>query len=250
MGDDNDCTEALIPVLLKLKSLTQISLNFGVSSLTHAKNLVQLFLNLSKIEALLYIMLDLSFCSILKEDDATEPLAEGLQCRNPSSIRKLSLALNGDLTGQGLIQISQVLSTFNSLEILYLDTNRAGKITDVGVAELSSTSSNLGSLISLGLSFPHTRQPQKTVQYISLALKSLRNLIHLKLSFPGDSTSHDQVLMLSSSLRAFKSSLRFLDLNFSMQESLSDSTVQNLSETLKELTLLKHLTLNFQWFPR
>jgi len=245
MGDDNYWIETVTPALPKLTSLTQIDIHFERTRMTHANSLVDLFRAFSTIKTLTNITLDLSFCSIPLEDNTIEPLAEGIQCLNPSLIRVLKIFPNENLTDEGLIQLSQALNKFTALQVFHLGLYRPIKITDMGVTELTATLSRLVSLISFSLSFYPPSHAQKTVQSIASALMFLQNLIYLKLGFHGNNTTHDQVEELSSSLRILKPSLQFLEISLAIQKSLTDSTVEDLSETIKELTLLKHLTLSF-----
>ena len=229
----------MIPALSKLTSLTKIHLVPRENSLIQAENIVKLLKALSAIKTLTDIALRLTPFRIVFDNTSIEPLTEGLEELNASSIRKLTLNLYKNFTDEGLGKISQALRKFTSLEILRLDLPQSKEITDEGLAQLSFALNKLISLTSLSLAF------SGFTQKFGLALKSLQNLVYLKLRFQNTSPSPNQIQLLSSSVAALKTSLKFLEIHFAEQSFFPNSLIKSLSETLKELILLKHLSLNF-----
>jgi len=231
----DDCDQfinTLTPALSKLTSLTQIHLFPTGSGPIQAETLKKFFMTLSTIKSLTDISLFVDFCD-------ENPLAECLQYLNASSIRKLRLNTYRNLANKDLIQISQALEKFTSLHLFYLDLSRSPGISDMGLTQLCSALGRLKSLTSLSLLFP------KFTQNIAPALKSFQNLVYLKLSFKTAEPSYDQVQELSSSLKMLKFSLKFIEV--SLPGSFSDSMIESLAEALKELTLLRHLSLDFRF---
>jgi len=106
------------------------------------------------------------------------------------------------------MQISQALKKFTSLQILHLNLPDPQEITNEGLDKLSSAQSGLPSLTSLGLLFPGF------TQNFALGVKSLQSLVHLRLNLQNSNVSLKQVRMLSSSLKALQSSLKFLEISF------------------------------------
>jgi len=187
-----------------------------------AEKIVKLFLTFSTIKTLTDIALFLDSHEGIYETTSLEPLPEGLLYFNASSTRKLVFDLYKNVTNKGFIEISQALEKFTSLEILRHDLPDFPGITDEGLIQLGSALSRLASLASLGLLF------SSFTQNFALALKSLPKLIHLKLGFKNANPSEGQVQQLSSSLKALKSSLKFLDITFAWQSVLLDSMLESL----------------------
>jgi len=242
--DNNQCFHALIPALSSLKSLSQIDFNIGGIGSLQAENLFKLFMTLGNMKWLTDLTLGLEDCEIINKNPAPEPLSKSFQYLNASSIRKISL--RPYIENESLVHISQALKKFTSLKILTLNLSDSQQITNHDMTGLSSALSQLVSLDSLTIAVSSYVQTRITVQSVASALKSLQNLVHLKLVCNGlRTTDHEQILLFSSSLKALKSSLKFLDLDFSKQLSISDLTIQDLAEAVKELVLLKHLSLAF-----
>ena len=228
----------LIPALPKLTSLANFCLSLKGESSIQTGNIQQLLLAFSTIATLTDITLHLNHCEINFETSSLEPLAEGLQYLNASTIRKLALDPYKNLTDKRLVRISQVLEKFTSLQILHLGLPSSQEITNEGLKQLSSTLNGFGSLTSLSLNFLGFTQD------LALAFQSLQSLVSLKLKFQNPNPSQDQIQLLSSGLKARKIPLKFLTINFAEQSSLSDSMIESLASALEELSLLKHFSLN------
>jgi len=192
--------------------------------------------------------LDLNFSnSRVTYDNNPVLIARGLFHLQQLPIRKLKLTPYEEFGNRDLRETIEILKFYKCLTIVCFDLTACPHVTKNGLAELTLPLTELSSLSSLHFIPRHF---YRSTEGIASAIKYLYNLVELKLGLSGKYASDDsQIEKFSSILKDLKS-LKYLDLSFEGQESLSDRAMESLSQALKDLVLLQKLKLAFENVPQ
>jgi len=211
---------ALFSCFKALKGLSDLALDLQKRYLTHDANMTE---------------------------PTSDPVSEGLALLDHSKIRRLSLQLYKNFNENFLAQLTHTLKNFTSLHTLHLDFSVYPDFNEENGAAFSLMLSSLVGLSSLRIILPSRPFDGGILKYLTPSLKSLKNLINFQLKFVGSvcKIDNDEIKQFFSEIRCLKS-LRFLDLD-SCHEGINDENLETLGESLKELTLLRGLSLGMEF---
>jgi len=239
---DEEIVNRLTLALLKLRFLTKLGIHFNQES-TSSDAILKLFSCFKNIKTLSDLSLALRHEPI---KNSKEQISQGLSLLDPSRIRKLKLQSYQRFDDSCLIQFSEALKNFTSLHTLQFGLVISHRSQEEGIAALISTLDSLVSLSSLTI-FLGSSHCKKFVEGISVPFKYLKNLKNLELKISGYTypAFNQEIQNLFSNLRLLKS-LRFLTPAYP-QKGINDKNLETLGKSLKELTPLQSLSLDFSY---
>jgi len=246
----NSDIEIFAAALPKLSLLTKIDLIFEGQRMIQEPALVRLFKAFQSLKNLSDLALNLQGCGFAYcADGGVGSTLESFRCLVGTSVQKLTLSLFQNLSSQNLQELSETLKEMALLQSLSLNMHGSYGIISKSITSFGSALACLTSLTSLSLHFPSGILHKNLVGGIASALMSLQNLISLKLEFRLDNETEDQHFQsLFANFKNLKS-LKYLDIQVVDQETITDTSLQVLGESLKELSLLKSLSLDFTDVP-
>jgi len=238
--------DAFTYVLPKFLLLTQIEVTFGIGRTLPEHILLTLLKTFQRMKSLSDLTLDFRGCEFAKYGD---PILESFKCLVGTSIQKLNLGLFQNFSNRNLEEFSQVLKELLHLKGLCLNFDLNCVLYDGAMTKFGSVLACLTSLTHLTLHFMPCQTHENIVQSIAPALISLQDLVFLKFEFYYfDGTEDFHFQMLFSNLKALRC-LRYLHIAIIEQNTMTDTSLEALGGSLKELNLLKSLSLELRSVP-